>query len=84
MQYKIEYTTKAKEDISSIHRYISVTLQNPVSANKIAKDILEKCKSLIILPKASRVRFHIHNFEIRFTKSHNYIIAYSIEKPSVL
>lgn len=80
MRYKVQFSPTAKKHITEIHTYIKDELLNSISADRIAKDIVEKSYSLTLFPKASRVRYVRKGVEIRLTFSHNYAIAYSVNE----
>ena len=79
MRYEVKYKFSAKANLKEIKTYISKELQNPISAEKIIRDIIKKCDSLTLFPKASRVRLTRNARELRFTFLYHYTIVYSVD-----
>lgn len=79
MKYPVIFSKSSDRDIVNIYEYISDNLKNPVSAAKITKNIVNKCKSLSLFPKASRVRQKIDGVEYRYAHANSYTIIYSVD-----
>ena len=55
MRYRVLILETARQDLHRIEKYISEVLLNPVSAEKIKRDILRAIKSLEYMPARSRL-----------------------------
>lgn len=82
MFYKITFSRGANQDLTELYRYIAETLQNPASAEKIRADIIKKCHTLRLFPKASPVRGKIQGKRYRCVHCYKYTIIYTIDNAS--
>lgn len=78
MRYKIIFSENAKQDLTSIVRYISDELMEPYVAKKLAQKILTAIKSLDELP----MRHCLYDYEkwkslgLRVLPIENYLVFY--------
>ena len=76
--YQVVFTTEARYDLDAIYNYIAFDVENPFGAVKVIDAILNKCLKLVIVPKASAIRYVVNGESIRFTRAGKYTIAYCI------
>ena len=79
MKYHVSYSKQFLDMLKEIEKYISVNLKNPESAFKIKKDIMDKCSSLVIFPKALKPKYTSNGKRYYTAHAHNFTIAYSVE-----
>lgn len=81
----IRYSPQALEDMQLIKEYISETLQNPVSANKIVASINKTCSMLESQPKLGMALSAKINREtdLQYIISGVYLIFYRIDEQFV-
>lgn len=81
MQYKIIFSESSKEDLIGIVKYISIDLETPVIARKIADKILNEIKSLNQFPKRYKLcEFNIwKNLGLRVFPVDNYLVFYIVD-----
>lgn len=84
-QYKIEFTSKASEDLSTIYRYIKYNLNEPIIARKILRCLEDSIKQLENFANIYPVIIEKFSLEIDLRKKSvkNYIIFFSIENKTV-
>lgn len=78
-RFTVLYSESAHRDIQAIHRYISVNLESPLSANRIIKKILQTADSLNLFPNASEVKLSRHNLKFRIIHAANFSIIYTVD-----
>ena len=80
--HKIEFLPIALEDLRQIVRYISVELKNPVAAEKIADEIIEKINRLEEFPYIAHVYIPQQPLEKEYRKLlvKNYSVFYTVEE----
>lgn len=76
--YKIVISTGAQVDLDRIYDLIAFDLENPSSAIKIVRNILNKCRKLSIMPKATAVRIKMNGKKYRFSHIGRYTIIYYV------
>ena len=85
LQYKIEFTAKAKEDLSTIYRYIKYNLNEPIIARKILRridnSIMQLENSANIYPFVDE-KFSLKT-ALRKKNVQNYIVFFTIEDKTV-
>ena len=54
MTYKLKATTEFWENFNDAADYITVTLQNPIAAERLLDELVEKAQALTVFPKASK------------------------------
>ena len=79
MDWKIQYTEKANNDIHEIYEYIAFTLLEIGIASKIVGNIIKTVNSLNQMPRRFLVYKNISNTEIRSANVGNFIIFYFLE-----
>ncbi len=81
LNFKISYSERAKNDLDSIHDYISNRFHSPETAEAQVKRISKKIRSLCEFPK----RFPFYNRDssrfkdLRFFPVDNYVIFYTVD-----
>lgn len=81
--YAVNFLPEAEEDIFAIRDYIAETLENPLAAERIVGQILEKCASLAVFPKGYEARFVARGLEIRLARCRKYVIAFSVNEAAL-
>lgn len=80
--YKLEYLPIAQQDMIEIARYISQELHNPVSAEKLAEEMIDSAEKLKDFPYANALYIPIkplkHEYRKLFVK--NFIMFYWINE----
>lgn len=80
--YKLEYLPIAHQDMIEIARYISQELNNPVSAEKLAEEMIASAEKLIDFPYANALYIPIkplkHEYRKLFVK--NFIMFYWVNE----
>ena len=78
-------TPSAKKDIKSIYEYISVILNNPVSAQKLISKFLKVFESLTMFPKRFPVvnNGFIKEKEIRRINIDSYSVFYRVKEKKI-
>ena len=83
---KIFYSPKSRKDLDRIYDYIHDDLNNPIAAEKIVKEILNKIGELNEYPQLGPIWYLENNIDsgFRFLRYDNYIIFYQITKETIL
>ena len=80
LNFSLEITETAREDIRKIHIYIAGKLRNPKAASKLADKIISSSESLSVSPKRYRVRRKdSKGRELRYMPVDNFMIIYSVD-----
>ncbi len=84
--YTVEYLPIAKNDLVGITKYISNDLNNPLVAEKIAVEMVEKIEGLSLFPYRIPVYLPIRKLkkEYRRLKIKNYIAFYYVDEQAKL
>ena len=79
--YELEYLPIARSDMAEIARYISVELQNPDAAEKLADGMIEALENARPFPYAAPPYFPIRPLKHDYRKLivHNYLIFYWVD-----
>ena len=81
LNFTVELTAKAKQDLRCLHDYIVDQYQNPKDASKLLERLTSAAKSLAVFPKMHRVRKKDSNGrEIRFFPVDDYVIIYFVDE----
>lgn len=79
MNWEIQYTEKANNDIREIYEYIAFSLLEIGTASKIVSNIIKTVNSLNEMPRRFPIYKSISNTEIRSANIGNFIIFYFVE-----
>ena len=81
MNYRIEYTGQAQDDLDTIYRYIAYTLISPDTAANMIESILKSIRSLDTLPLRNPLVDDStwKNRGLRKLYVKNYIVFYTAE-----
>ena len=80
LNFSLEITEAAREDIRKIHLYVAGKLRNPKAASKLADKIISSAESLTVSPKRYRVRRKdSKGHELRYMPVDNFMIIYSVD-----
>lgn len=83
MEYKIEVTEEAYEDIERIYNYIYKILLNPTAAKRTVASIFNGIDKLMTFPERGGKLFIHLPISYRFVLSGNYQIIYRIDNDTV-
>lgn len=85
-QYKILIDKRAKENINHIYNHIYYKFQQPETAKRQKRRILEKIRSLEMMPERIKIMESEpeHTLEIRRLLVDNYSVFFFIEKDNVV
>lgn len=80
--YQIHFLENALEDLKEIVSYIAHTLRNPLTAEKLSKEILSQINNLAIFPYQCPAYQPLYplSHEFRRLRVKNYFIFYWIEE----
>ena len=80
--YQIHFLENALEDLKEIVSYIAHTLRNPLTAEKLSKEILSQIKNLATFPYQCPAYQTLYplSHEFRRLRVKNYFIFYWIEE----
>lgn len=83
LNFSLEITEAAREDIRKIHLYVAGKLRNPKAASKLADKIISSVESLAVSPKRHRVRRkNSRGQEFRYMPVDNFVIIYTVNEQS--
>ena len=83
LNFSLEITEAAREDIRKIHLYVAGKLRNPKAASRLADKLVNSAESLTVSPKRYRVRRkNSRGLEIRYMPVDNFMIIYTIDDRS--
>lgn len=83
LNFSLEITEAAREDIRKIHLYVAGKLRNPKAASKLADKIISFAESLAVSPKRHRVRRkNSRGQEFRYMPVDNFVIIYTVNEQS--
>lgn len=83
-RYEVKISSGAWNDLAGIQDYILFGLQNPIAAEKIIKNIIKKCRSLVLFPKVAAGKIETSKGEMFLTRSGNFSILYMIDDDKML
>ena len=80
--YKLEYLPIARKDIIEIVRYISIELQNPDVADRLAVKLINAAESVLTFPYATQAYRPMRQLEHEYRKIsvQNYSIFYWVDE----
>lgn len=80
--YTVEYLPLAKNDMIEIIRYISVDLQSPIVADRLAEEMVVKIEKLSLFPYKTSMYLPIKDLKKEYRKLHikKYIAFYYIDE----
>ena len=78
MNYTVNISFQADNDIRAIYEYIQLSLLSPENANSQLSRFEKRIASLDNMPK----RFPIYKNDIRYMPVDNYLVFYSVEDNS--
>ena len=76
MNYTVNISSQADNDIRAIYEYIALSLLSPENAEAVLSRLENKIENLDQLPK----RFPIYKNDIRLMPVDNYLVFYSVEE----
>ena len=81
MEFNVLFTNTARDDLKSIHEYISFNLLAPEAAANTTRGILAAAQALSSMPKRNPVYRDEpwKSLEVRFTPFKNYMIFYKVD-----
>lgn len=83
LNFSLEITEAAREDIRKIHIYVAGKLRNPKAASKLADKLVSSAESLTVSPKRYRVRKkNSKGQEFRYMPVENFMIIYTVDERS--
>ena len=83
-QYTIKILPRAKQNLSDLHSYIALELQNPLSAKRQSRDIMDAIKKLASFPERCRAIGFWKDTPLRCLMVNNQSILYIIQGDFVI
>ena len=80
--YKLEYLPVARKDMIEIVRYISLELQNPEAADRLAVELVNAAESVLKFPYATPAYQPIRPLKYEYRKMlvQNYLMFYWVDE----
>lgn len=82
MNYKVDVSDVAKEDLRKIHEYIEFELGSPNAARRISRAIVSQIQALSFMPERYRVypEEPLFSQKIHFFQVENYQVFYKVSQ----
>lgn len=80
MNYTVELSNTAEQDINESVRYVTLQLKNPIAGRRLLGNIIDCVDSLESFPVIDDPILVIH--QIHFVPVQNYLLFYQIHEPS--
>lgn len=76
MNYKVNVTSQAENDIRTIYKYIALSLLSPENAEAQLSRLENSIENLDHMPK----RFPVYKNDVRLMPVDNYLVFYSVDE----